>query len=155
MRLTLTLSKEKALPGLSLAYLETIVNTACLLAAPKVFRRSIRVTLEVVSVTDAQIKKLNANYRKKNRPTDILSFGERQSPIASSRFFGNSIHLGQLFLSPDFIRRSAEEDGVSWNHEFTYVFSHGVLHLLGYDHSPEMFTIQDRVTEILIRPTKK
>ena len=64
---------------------------------------------------------------------------------SSSR--GAVVVLGQLFLCYDYIKRAAEEDGVSLEREMAYVLSHGVLHLLGYDHTEEMFAIQDTISE--------
>lgn len=105
--------------------------------------------LDVACVSDAEIAKLNGDYRRKSKPTDILSFGHFEGLSAITAAPAGPIDLGQIVLSPDFIARSADEDGVSWKREFTYVFSHGVLHLVGFDHEERMFQIQDDVTYAL------
>ncbi len=106
------------------------------------------ISLGVAAVSEERIQELNREYRDKDKTTDILSFGseenwlERGSLPAGEEFF-----LGDLIYSPAFILRAAAEDGISPEHEMAYIFSHGVLHLLGYDHSDEMFAIQDEVTK--------
>ncbi len=105
--------------------------------------------IDVACVSDEEIAKLNGKYREKPQPTDILSFGTFEGLGALKQVPAGSIDLGQIVLSPDFIARSAAEDGVSWKREFTYVFSHGVLHLAGFDHEERMFQIQDAVTDVL------
>ncbi|MEP7162761.1 MAG: rRNA maturation RNase YbeY [Candidatus Moraniibacteriota bacterium] len=155
MRIVLELKKEKALPGLSLLFLKKIVAETCKEAFPKVFGKGVTVKLDVASVSDDSIAQLNADYRGKKKPTDILSFGSFESSEAVSRSRRKEFDLGQIILSPDFIQRSAREDGVSWKHEFAFVFSHGVLHLLGYDHSPKMFETQDTVTARIVKKSSK
>lgn len=109
-----------------------------------------KIILNVVAVTAEKIQALNKTYRDKDAVTDILSFGEYADLDALGQETSEEIFLGELFFCPEFITSAAEEDMISMRHEMTYVFSHGVLHLLGFDHSDEMFAIQDRVTEALV-----
>lgn len=140
---------EEALRGLSLVFLRSIIRETLGQAFPSVFDADRVVVLDVACVSDTEIAKLNGDYRRKQKPTDILSFGTFEGLGALKRVLAGPIDLGQIVLSPDFIARSAAEDGVSWKHEFTYVFSHGVLHLVGFDHEERMFQIQDDVTDAL------
>lgn len=146
----MTLRGEEALSGLSLFFLRSVIRETLTRSFPRVFGRERTVILDVACVSDDEIAKLNGDYRRKAKPTDILSFGhfEGLTAILAAPKTG-AIDLGQIVLSPDFIARSAEEDGVSWKREFTYVFSHGVLHLVGFDHEERMFEIQDAVTDSL------
>lgn len=107
------------------------------------------VTLNAVAVTEERIRNLNREYRQKDAVTDILSFGEYADSDALEREAADQVFLGEIFFCPAFIERAAREDGVSVERELIYVFSHGILHLLGYDHSEEMFAIQDQVTDAL------
>ncbi|MCW1888402.1 MAG: rRNA maturation RNase YbeY [Candidatus Moranbacteria bacterium] len=110
------------------------------------------VQLGVAAVSEEKIQTLNKEYRGKDKETDILSFGEEVNFIETGRLpEGEELILGDLIYSPDFITRAALEDGISEEHEMVYIFSHGVLHLLGYDHSDEMFAIQDEVTEEIVK----
>lgn len=109
-----------------------------------------KIVLNAVAVTAEKIQKLNEAYRNKDAVTDILSFGEYIDVDVLKKETREEIFLGELFFCPEFIEKAAEEDGIAIIHEMIYVFSHGVLHLLGFDHSDEMFAIQDRVTEKVV-----
>lgn len=150
MRVVLSLTPAKLPAGLTESFLRTMIRTTCARALPTVFSRPhLRAVLEVALVSDAEIRRLNREYRGKDAATDVLSFGEFDSLAAGERMSASSLQLGTLILSLPFIRRSAREDGVSWKKEFVFVFVHGVLHLLGYDHGEKMFALQDELTEQL------
>lgn len=150
MRVVLSLASEKLPAGLSEAFLRSIIRETCSRAFPKVFQDKDRgVRVEVAFVSDKKIAKLNREYREKDKPTDVLSFGEFEDPSQIAKTKEKRVELGTLILSLPFIKRSAKEDGVSWKKEFVFVFSHGILHLMGHDHSEEMFALQDEVTEQL------
>ena len=149
MRIRMTIRGEEALRGLSSFFLRSVIRETLTRSHPSVFKTERTVILDVACVTDTEIAKLNGDYRRKQKPTDILSFGHFEGLQTLSAVPKGDIDLGQIVLSPDFIARSAEEDGVSWKREFTYVFSHGVLHLVGFDHEERMFEIQDDVTDAL------
>ncbi len=106
------------------------------------------VSVGMALVSDEEIRELNRVYRDKDAPTDVLSFseheGEEIGPDSDGRIF-----LGDLVISPSFVRRAAETDSVPFQKELAFVCSHGTLHLLGFDHSEEMFRIQDEVTELV------
>lgn len=74
----------------------------------------------VAFVTKPEIQRLNFQFRKKDYPTDILSF--------STPGLGE---LGELVISPAVIRKQAKEHGLSVHGELGYMLIHGVLHLLG------------------------
>lgn len=113
------------------------------------------VALTVVFVDDAKIHALNRDYRTKDKPTDVLSFPdafvdenapgvdrEREGEIVAGE-----VELGDIIISCATVRRYATMDSVDPEQSLTFVLSHGVLHLLGYNHSDMMFAIQDKVTE--------
>lgn len=81
------------------------------------------VTLSLAFVKKEEIKKLNKKFRKKNKETDVLSFGLKD---------GNC--LGEIIICPEVVKGNAEKYGASFKKEMTKVFVHGILHLLGYDH---------------------
>jgi len=70
-----------------------------------------------------EIRKLNKNFRKKNKPTDVLSFE-----------LSDNEYLGEIVICPDVVRENAKEDKSTIKKEVMKVFIHGILHLLGYDH---------------------
>lgn len=113
------------------------------------------ITLNVVAVSKEKIQELNKTYRNKDAVTDILSFSEYADTEAFQADEQKKIFLGEIFFCQDVIMEAATEDGLTGDHEMIYVFSHGVLHLVGYDHSDEMFSIQDTVTEYLVKQSLK
>ena len=82
-----------------------------------------RETISLAFVSQAQMRKLNKQFRHKDKPTDVLSFN-----------LNDSRHLGEIVICPEFVRDFAKEQKVSFDDEMVKVFVHGVLHLLGYDH---------------------
>jgi len=80
-------------------------------------------TLSLAFVSEEEIKKLNKKFRRKNKPTDVLSFELREGK-----------ELGEIIICPNIVKENAKKDGVSQKFETKKVFIHGILHLLGYDH---------------------
>jgi probable rRNA maturation factor len=92
-------------------------------------------------VDDQEIRKLNAAYRGKAQPTDVLSFpweaDDRNSGLAGgagSEFEG---FLGDVVISAPTALRNARAAGHSTANEIRWLILHGVLHLLGYDHETD------------------
>ncbi len=79
--------------------------------------------LSVLVTGDAQIRGLNSQYRKIDRPTDVLSF-EMDDPVM----------LGDLVISVERAAAQATEYGVTFDEEAARLVAHGLLHLLGHDH---------------------
>lgn len=89
------------------------------------------VELSILLTTDEEIRGLNRRFRKKNKPTDVLSFpAGPPGPLPP----GMPRPLGDLAISLDTARRMAERDGRSLAFELSRYLAHGLLHLLGYDH---------------------
>lgn len=88
------------------------------------------VELSVLLTDDAGIRSLNRSWRRKDRPTDVLSFPVGSPPPGMKR----PRHLGDVILSLDTARRQARAHGRSLAAELDLYLAHGVLHLLGYDH---------------------
>jgi probable rRNA maturation factor len=91
----------------------------------------------VCFVDDARIAELNRRYRRKPRPTDILSFPwKAEAPRAGGdRDFKN--YLGDIVISAETARRNARAAGHSTAREIRWLILHGTLHLLGYDHETD------------------
>lgn len=80
--------------------------------------------LSVLVVDDRTIRRLNREWRRKDRPTDVLSFEQdRRSGL-----------LGDVVISLDTARRQAAEGSRALSDELTRLLAHGLLHLLGHDH---------------------
>ena len=85
-----------------------------------------RGTINVALVTDREIRKLNREFRGKNKPTDVLSFPAPR-PLASGL-------LGDIAIATGVAKRQARERRHSVQTELRVLALHGLLHLLGYDH---------------------
>jgi probable rRNA maturation factor len=84
--------------------------------------------LSLAIVGNTEIRKLNAKYRKKNDPTDVLSF-----PSDTVLPTGRRV-LGDVIISVDQAQHQAEERGRTLHEEIVTLLIHGIVHLLGYDH---------------------
>ncbi len=81
--------------------------------------------------SDPFIRELNRDYRKQDRPTDVLSFAQASGAVAQPRV------LGDIVISLDTVARDAREDAQAMRDEVRLLFCHGMLHLLGYTHKTE------------------
>src|SRR2546426_11522421 len=89
-----------------------------------------RGAVTVVLLSDARVRELNRRFRKKDRPTDVLSFPSvADEPRADGRRY-----LGDVVIAAGLARRQAKEVGHSIQTELRVLALHGLLHLLGYDH---------------------
>ena len=85
--------------------------------------------ISIVFVSDREIRHLNFLYRKKNVPTDVLSFSMREG----KRIKRDSAILGDVVISVDRARRQAKRFNSTFKREIYLYIIHGILHLLGYD----------------------
>ena len=117
--------------------------------------------LSVNFVSDEQIKRLNREFRKIDKVTDVLSFPNLQKKAGESLknfqsdadFDTNMLFLGDVVISKNVAKAQAREFGHSMKREVCFLALHGLLHLLGYDHIEKddekiMNKLQD---EILLR----
>jgi probable rRNA maturation factor len=86
------------------------------------------VLLSIGVVGAARSRTLNARYRAKDRPTNVLSFGGTGS-LPDGRHF-----LGELVICAPVVAREARSQGKSAESHWAHMTVHGVLHLLGFDH---------------------
>lgn len=154
MRVVLSLTEEVPTPFTE-DFLRTIAQKTCEAAGLSGLLAKKEVSVNAAAVASEKIRTLNGEYRDKDAVTDILSFGEFENTAILKKSTEKEVFLGDLVFCNDYILRAAEEDAVTAEHEMAYIFSHGVLHLLGFDHGDEMFRIQDEVTLAMIGKTKK
>lgn len=89
------------------------------------------------------IKELNRKYRKKNKPTDVLSFQEKpesitftekEKPKPQIKKLLKEMGLGEIVICPPIVKKNAKKFGLKYNEELARVLIHGILHISGYDH---------------------
>ena len=101
--------------------------------------------ISLLITDDETIRKYNKEYRNKDRATDVLSF-----PME------DDIILGDVAISFETAKRQSEEAEINIDREVAFLFIHGLLHLLGYDHETsqedeeEMFALQEKILKKLV-----
>jgi rRNA maturation RNase YbeY len=96
--------------------------------------------INIIFVDDKKIKQINSDFRFKTNTTDVISFN----------YDKNIYSGGDVFISVDTARSNAKKYGVNFELEILRLVAHGVLHILGYDHT-KFF----RNTEIMKRKQEK
>lgn len=114
-----------------------------------------RSEISVTFVEAEEIKNLNRDYRDTDRVTDVLSFPQFDDLNDIPNF--GEISLGDVVICRDRAEEQAEEFGHSFEREIIYLFTHSILHLLGYDHmeedeKKEMRAREEQVMEYLGLP---
>lgn len=104
----------------------------------------------ITLTTPEQIQKINKEYRKIDKPTDVLSFPmfektEIESAIQETKTREDV--LGDIIISVEQVKRQAEEYGHTYVRELSYMIVHGFYHLMGYDHMKEEEKVQMRKKE--------
>ena len=122
-------------------YLEKIINRTLEMENVK------DSTFSIVFIDDEYMHELNLKYRGIDRTTDVLSFAFEDN----NKICYNIRQLGEIFISIPKMRLQAKEYGHSEKRELAFLIVHGILHLLGYDHTlglkeeKEMFEKQELV----------
>lgn len=94
-----------------------------------------RTEISVTFVEAEEIRQLNRDYRENDKVTDVLSFPQFDD-LNDIPDFGE-ICLGDVVICKERAAEQAEEFGHSFEREIIYLFTHSILHLLGYDHMEE------------------
>jgi probable rRNA maturation factor len=120
-------------------------------------RKAKTLELAVNLCGNGRIRKLNKNYRQKDKSTDVLSFPVHES-LRENAFVGFSydvLNLGDIFICREVATRQAKEFGISYQSEIVHLLIHGLLHLCGYDHEISnteekiMFSLEDKLMKAI------
>jgi len=91
--------------------------------------------ISILFIDDIEMRVLNKRYRGKDKTTDVLSFSQIDGYKNSKlRTLNTELLLGDVVISVETAKRQAKERGHSFNREVLILLTHGILHLLGYDH---------------------
>ena len=91
------------------------------------------VTVRYVEAEESRA--LNAAFRRKDRPTNVLSFPATEHPVEPPVLPGATVpYLGDLVICPEVVEREAAAQDKSRRAHHAHMVVHGILHLLGYDH---------------------
>lgn len=100
--------------------------------------------ISLVLTNDASMQELNKKFRKKNKPTNVLSFPMAELPL-----------LGDVVLSLETIKAEAKAEKKTIRNHVAHLLVHGTLHLLGYDHIDDKDALVMETMEIAILKTAK
>lgn len=120
----------------------------------KILKLEKKYSLSIIFVDDQMIKVINRDYRQLDKATDVISFAALDN-AQSFELEQAEIELGDIFISIEAIERQALEYQHSIQREASFLFTHGLLHLLGYDHQKKadedvMFSLQDTILNDII-----
>lgn len=108
--------------------------------------------LSVTFVDNTFIHKMNREYRQVDRPTDVISFAFLDDEVDKAKILKSKgpVCLGDIYISVEKAEEQAKEYGHPLKRELSFLFVHGLLHLLGYDHMTNedekvMFKLQDEI----------
>ncbi|MBR1424465.1 rRNA maturation RNase YbeY [bacterium] len=96
------------------------------------------VAFDFLLCSGTQTHEINKEYRNKDYPADIITFAVFADSPEEERFVLDfEINLGEIIIALDKITEQANEKGIDKNDELKFFISHGILHLLGFDHQTE------------------
>ena len=84
--------------------------------------------------SDRELQILNRQYRQKDQPTDVLAFAATEADIPLPIDINEPLYLGDIIISLDTAAKQAQKQNHSVKVELAWLASHGLLHLLGWDH---------------------
>ena len=137
---------DEAYDSLEIVYEELMSLTFSLLGVKKNYE------VDVSLVDEEEIHRINREYRKVDRVTDVISFAFEDDDSALGAINGDDVPrmLGEIFICVPRALEQAKEIGNTPERELCFLFVHGLLHLLGYDHMKKededvMFPLQDKI----------
>lgn len=109
-------------------------------------------SVSVILVKRRRIQEINREYRGIDRPTDVITFAAIEGEVFD---FEEELELGDIFINVDAVIAQAEEYGHSVQREVGFLFIHGLLHCLGYDHQnpmeeKAMFDLQKEILDPIV-----
>ena len=129
---------------------QRILERAC-----SILHRNHDYTLSVIFVTPERMHEINKEYRNIDRSTDVISFA-LQDDSSNIVLEEEENELGDIFINVEAISAQAKEYGHSKRREACFLFCHGLLHLMGYDHmcaqdEKEMFDLQAVILDEVVQ----
>ncbi len=108
---------------------ELFFNKICKLFPKKYQFLNKKISFSLLLSNNKNIKKLNKDFRNKNKPTDILSF-----PFSKKIKISKKTYIGDIIISYNFIDKPKSQKIKFFKEKLIKIFIHGFLHLLSYDH---------------------
>lgn len=116
-------------------------SRAAILASPhaRLIQEEINMEISIKLSDNAEIQSLNAAYRGKDKPTNVLSFPMLEQELLSSlsKSGASEILLGDIILARAVCVKEAQDKDIALKDHISHLVVHGTLHLLGYDHQED------------------
>lgn len=142
-------SKVKGLTSYKKVYKDIVKEAMNLL------KLSFKPIISVAIIDEELIHQINRDYRGVDRVTDVISFAFFDNVPNREELFASKsdLDLGEIYICYEKAKTQALEYGHSLEREMAFLFTHGLLHLLGYDHmneeeEKEMFLLQDKILQL-------
>lgn len=114
-------------------YIASVSDSSCL--KNKKFNT---ISFDFLYCDSVKTHEINKEYREKDYPADIITFAIFADTADDERFiFDGEINLGEVIIALDKVIEEAQKKGVTKEYELSFLISHGILHLLGFDHQTE------------------
>ena len=108
----------------------------------KIVKEFTKENIELILTDSSKIEELNKQYRGIDKPTDVISF-----PLEK---LSNS-PIGIIVINIDKVIEKSKEFNHGINDEFTLLFLHGLLHIIGYDHEKDNGEMREKEKEIILK----
>jgi len=120
----------------------------------RILGKSDNYIISIIFCNDQEIQAINRDYRKIDKVTDVISFASLDEDI-DYQMINDEVELGDIFININRVKSQATEYQHSLRREVCFLFTHGLLHTLGYDHMEAndekvMFALQDRILDGLV-----
>lgn len=95
-----------------------------------------KISFDILYCDSVMTHEINKEYRNKDYPADIITF----AIFADSEdklILDGEINLGEIIIALDKIEEESKKKGTTFDHELAFLISHGIMHLLGFDHQTE------------------
>lgn len=96
--------------------------------------------IELILTNNEEIQAINKEFRNIDKPTDVLSFPYEKMPFSP---------LGSIIISYEYVQDVAQKLQHSEQEEFTLLFIHGLLHILGFDHEVDSGEMRQKESELI------
>jgi probable rRNA maturation factor len=109
----------------------------------KILAKDFTLEIAVSLVSDSEIKKINSHFRKKNKPTDVLSFSNLDEKLINKvgivKAVGSAKYLllGDIVISYETVKKESLAQKKNFRNHLSHLLLHSILHLIGHDHEQE------------------
>lgn len=110
-----------------------------------------KIIINLAFSNDAHVQKLNAEFRGKDAPTNVLSFANiDDDAFCKLADVSDEVELGDIIVAWETLEKEAKEKGIELKNHFAHLLVHGILHLFGFDHMYDEEAEEMEAIEIIL-----